>query len=66
MLYIGTSTQFKLHIVNKNALDQIVGNNRVDATLISVPVVPRINNEVEMAPVAGNGGGKQPPAIEHH
>ncbi len=66
MLYIGTSTQFQLHIVNQNAFDQIIGANRVDATLITVPIAPRIKDEMEMVPATGNVGDKQPPAINHH
>lgn len=32
LLYMSTSTQFKLHIVNRQALDQTPGSNRIDAT----------------------------------
>jgi hypothetical protein len=66
MLYIGTSTQFKLHIVNQNALNQLIGNNRVDAALVNAPTLLQKNDELRMIPVTGNIANKQPTAINNY
>ena len=62
MLYIGTSTQFQLRFVNQDALDQTVGNNRVDATLNNASILPRKSGELEMNPTNGNTIMKRPAA----
>jgi hypothetical protein len=54
MLYIGTSTQFQLNFVNRDALDQQAGTNRVDATLANASVLHRKNDEMTMA-IINNG-----------
>lgn len=59
MLYIGTSTQFQLHVVNRNALEQSGGTNRVDATITNLAPLPRKNDEMPMNPIVGNNGNKQ-------
>ncbi len=66
MLYLSTSTQFELHIVNQNALNQPLETNRVDATLANVPTLARKNAEMEMIPVTGNITNKQTTVTNKH
>lgn len=33
MLYIGTSTQYRFHFVNRDVLEQLPGSNRVDTVI---------------------------------
>lgn len=41
MLYIGTSTQFQLHFVNRDALEQLIGSNRIDTVFGNGIIAPR-------------------------
>ena len=42
LLYIGTSTQFQLHFVNRNAFDQQqIGPNRIEAGLVDGSMILR-------------------------
>jgi hypothetical protein len=52
MLYIGTSTQFELHVVNQNAFEQPTGTNRVDATVATALAAPRKNEPMGTIPAA--------------
>ncbi|CAF3446262.1 unnamed protein product [Rotaria socialis] len=54
MFYALTSTQFELHVVNRNTLDQTTGTKRVDATLAHVPILDQKNDDMPMKPVVGN------------
>ncbi len=54
MLYIGTSTQFRFSIINRDALDQATANNRIDVTMANAPVLPKRKDEARMGTVAGN------------
>ncbi len=66
MLYMSTSTQFQFQIVNRNILNQKIGTNRVDATLVKVPILPPKNDEMGMFPVTDNDGKNQPTTINDH
>jgi hypothetical protein len=59
MLYIGTSTQFQFSIINRDALDQATANNRIDVTMVNVPVLPKRKDEAGMGTVAGNVEDRQ-------
>jgi hypothetical protein len=62
LLYIGTSTQFQFTLVNPDALDQTIANNRVDATVNNASTLPRRKDEAGMGTVED----RQPTATNNY
>ena len=63
ILYIGTSTQFKLHFVNRETLDLHFGSNRIDANFANIPALKRKSDDVHTLPGTPD---QKPDKVEEH
>jgi hypothetical protein len=62
-LFIGTSTHFKLSIVNRTAINQQVLSHQVESLQTTAPTATCINNQIEMVPVVGEIIERNNPAV---
>jgi uncharacterized protein YybS (DUF2232 family) len=62
-LFIGTSTHFKLSIVNRTAINQQGLSHQVESLQTTAPTATCINNQIEMVPVVGEIIERNNPAV---